>query len=90
LFWTGTPLVLVEFLLSCSLKNTDPWTTFEEDYIGFWLTKRTEYSNPPNTEPSDIRMVIPRTQFVSGFQIASLDRLGMNKIFFMTLINKTV
>jgi poly-beta-hydroxyalkanoate depolymerase len=48
------------------------------------------YSKHPNTKPSGIRMVIPGTQFLSGFWIASLDRFGMNKIFFMTLINKTV
>ncbi len=40
------------------------------------------YSNPPNTEPSGFRMVIPRTQFVSGFRIASLDRFIVKKIFY--------
>jgi hypothetical protein len=58
-----------------------------------------KYSNPPNTEPSGIQMVIFRKLFVSRFQmvaailflpfeirtryfLTSLDRFGMNKIFF--------
>ncbi len=53
------------------------------------------YSTPPNTGLSGIRMVIFRTQFVSGFQmhsksgpdifLTSLDRFGIKNILFMTL-----
>jgi hypothetical protein len=53
------------------------------------------YSRHPKAGPSGFRMVISRTKFGSGIQMAfktrsevfsaSLDRFGMNKIFFMTL-----
>jgi hypothetical protein len=40
------------------------------------------YSKHPNTEPSGIRMVIPRTQFVSCFRMASQTVLLIKQIFY--------
>jgi hypothetical protein len=58
------------------------------------------YSEHPKAGLSGFQMVISRTLFGSGFQmpfesrsedfLTSLDRFVVNKIFFMTLINKTV
>jgi hypothetical protein len=39
------------------------------------------YSIHPKAGPSEIRMVISRTFFVSGIQMASLDRFIVKKIF---------
>jgi hypothetical protein len=59
------------------------------------------YSKHPKAGPSGFQMVISQTLFVSGIQMAfetrsgffsaSLDRFGMNKIFFYdTFLYKTV
>jgi hypothetical protein len=84
------------FLVIFKVSNGLFSVQWESEY---WTFK---YSRPPNTEPSDIRMVIFRTLFITGFQMVaailflpfeirtgyflnSLDRFGMNKIFFMTI-----
>jgi hypothetical protein len=62
------------------LHSLRPWPEYQisgqffsmySDYpkTGHSSTGTTVYSKHPNTEPSGIRMVIPRTVFLSGFRI---------------------
>jgi hypothetical protein len=73
-------ILAVNFPVFEWFRYSDPFCTlvcFQNTYLTLLL-----YSNPPNTQPSGFRMVIPRTQFVSGFWIASLDRFIVKKIFY--------